>query len=167
MYSMTSTNTPETELFLKDSWRLWFHDPNGNQWDKGSYQEIGRASTVKEFAEVQASMKGLWEKGMFFWMRDHIMPMWEDENNEKGGCFSYKINVPDVPPYWFEACTHLVLEKFMKNEEMAENICGLSIAPKRGYSIVRVWIKESEKQDPVMYEFPTPSYTSIMFKPFL
>ena len=29
---------------------------------------------------------------MLFLMRDGIQPIWEDEKNRNGGCFSYKIN---------------------------------------------------------------------------
>jgi hypothetical protein len=33
----------------------------------------------------------LYSRGMFFIMREHILPLWEDESNKNGGCFSYKI----------------------------------------------------------------------------
>lgn len=153
-------------MFLNDTWQLWFHDPYDENWEKQSYMSLGTCSTVDEFASIYVSIGKLWTKGMFFWMREHIFPIWEDERNCQGGCFSYKINTNDVYKDWYQTCSYVLGENISKDPADWENICGVSISPKRAHSIVRIWIADKNKCSPNLYNFPLPSYTSVMFKPF-
>jgi hypothetical protein len=83
-------------IFLDDRWALYFHDPDDPLWTLNSYKQIGIISTVDDFIEANKAFADLWSKGMFFLMREHIQPLWEDPYNKNGGCFSYKVNKPDV-----------------------------------------------------------------------
>ena len=63
-------------------------------WDANSYKFITTISSVEDFVNIYKSSKAfedLWLRGMFFIMREHIMPRWEDENNINGGCLSLKL----------------------------------------------------------------------------
>ena len=93
--------TMET-FYLNDVWCLYFHDPYDMNWEPNSYKFITTISSVNDFIEIYMTFNELLTKGMFFIMRDHIMPRWEDENNKNGGCFSLKINKEDVLEKLFE-----------------------------------------------------------------
>lgn len=154
-------------MFLNDSWTLWFHDPNNNEWDEKSYVELANVATLEELVQVCEAFSGLWNKGMFFIMREHIKPIWEDEHNANGGCFSYKIMKPEVAKAWFELTALATGETLIRATERADNwdkICGISISPKRSYCILRIWISDKAWRDTCHYTIKVPSYTTIMFK---
>ena len=59
-----------------------------------------------------------------------------------------------------------MLEQVTLDKENTESICGISIAPKKGYALVRIWISDAKMNDPNKYKFCLPSYSPIMFKDF-
>lgn len=151
-------------MFLNDTWKLWFHDPNNEAWDEKSYIELATISTVEDVAQVGNAFRDLWSKGMFFLMREHIKPVWEDEHNANGGCFSYKSMKPDVPRDWFDLMAMASGETLVvanKRGDNWEKICGVSISPKRTYCILRIWISDKTWGDPAFYTINPPS---LMFK---
>lgn len=155
------------EVFLNDRWTLYFHDPNDEKWDIQSYKEIGSMSTVQEFINAAASFHDLWSKGMFFLMREHIRPMWEDDNNKDGGCFSYKIMKPEVPEAWFQLCAKCLGETILDPKIRAvdfEKVCGVSISPKKNYCILRIWVSDA---DTTAHTVEVPSYTTVLYKSHL
>ena len=50
------------------------------------------------------------------------------------------------------------------NINIHDNICGLSISPKRNYCIVRLWISSKEFNKPTYYNINAPGYTQVLFK---
>ena len=75
---------------LNDTWCFYFHDPYNTEWDFKSFKLITSIKTVDNFISIFDCYKDILSKGMFFIMREGILPIWEDELNKKGGCFSYK-----------------------------------------------------------------------------
>ena len=78
---------------------------------------------------------------MFFFMRNEIEPMWEAEENKDGGCFSFKIYKQDLAETWKTLTTKLINESLLKNDDNHLLVNGLSISPKKTYSIIKLWIK--------------------------
>jgi hypothetical protein len=154
-------------MFLNDTWKLWFHDPYCESWDEKSYIELATVSTVEEIAEVYHAFKNIWSKGMFFLMREHIKPVWEDPHNASGGCFSYKVMKPEVPTQWLHLCARATGETLIspgKRPDHWEKICGISISPKRTYCILRIWVADAAWSDPQLYTVQLPAYTAMQFK---
>ena len=56
----------EEELFLDESWNLYFHNPDDNDWTNASYKMIGSISTVQDWCKANVAFSELWQKGMFF-----------------------------------------------------------------------------------------------------
>lgn len=152
------------EEFLDETWALHFHDPDNNEWTKSSYKQITTITTVQEWIQTDLAFKELWQKGMFFIMREHILPLWEDPNNTNGGCFSFKVNKPEATNYWFEIVAKLLGNTLGKNEKVSDNICGVSISPKRNYCIIRIWICNHDYNTISNYNIVIPSYTQVMYK---
>ena len=157
-----------SETFLNDTWSIYFHDPEEESWDDDSYHHICSVSTVEEFVHLHRHLKDAWSKGMFFIMREHIRPQWEDEHNRNGGCFSFKIMKEEVPAYWFELVSKVLGETMLNTEYRTkwDNICGVSISPKRSFCILRLWLSHQDFSDPAQYDFNAPLYTKIMFRPY-
>lgn len=153
------------ELFLNDCWILYFHDPSNNDWSAKSYKVIHTISTVQDWIQVEKSFSTLWNGGMFFLMREHIQPMWEDPYNRSGGCLSFKVNKPEASLYWFHLGCKTIGETLCKNKEWSNKICGISISPKRNYCILRIWLSTPEINKVESYHLEAPHYTQIMYKP--
>jgi translation initiation factor 4E len=150
--------------YLNDVWSLYFHDPYDMNWDGNSYKFISTISSVEDFTNIYKTFNDLWSRGMFFIMREHITPRWEDENNRDGGCFSFKILKNDLESKWFEICSMILGESLGINDIVSENINGISISPKKNYHIVRIWIKNNNKTKKEFYNFNIPNYSTLMYK---
>jgi hypothetical protein len=101
---------------------------------------------------------------MFFIMREHIQPLWEDPLNKDGGCFSFKVNKPDAGQFWFKLGSLLLGGTLGKTHEIDSKICGISMSPKRNYCILRVWVQSHDYNNINLYNLDAPSYSQIMYK---
>jgi len=149
------------DIFLNDTWAFYFHDPNNDNWEIDSYILLARISTIYEWITLFNSMRDLWHKGMFFLMREHIQPIWEDEHNKSGGCLSYKLWKNEVIESVFELGSLLLGESLSKHWE---SVCGISISPKRSYCIARIWISDCIHSDETLYRVTLPPQTKFLFK---
>ena len=55
-------------------------------------------------------------------MKNNIKPIWEDIENSKGGCLSYKINTDYVYEVLKNLNYYLIGEKLSDNQELINNI---------------------------------------------
>lgn len=150
--------------YLNDIWSLYFHDPYDTNWDDKSYKFISTMSSVDEFIAVFYTFKDLFYKGMFFIMREHIMPRWEDEHNKNGGCFSFKLSKFVLEEKFFEICSQILGETLGKTDEYSQHVNGISISPKKNYYIVRVWISDNKYACKTNYNISIPKFSTLMYK---
>ena len=88
---------------------------------------------------------------MFFIMRkideyEYVYPMWEDKNNKPGGCWSFKVYKRYIPNTWLDLSLHTVAEKLTASPELSKTITGISISPKKSFSIIKIWNTDSNKK---------------------
>ena len=150
--------------YLNDIWSFYFHDPHDHNWDLKSYTFIKNISTVNDFIEILYVFKQLLNNGMFFIMREHITPRWEDDNNITGGCFSFKIGKHILHDKILEICSQILGETLGKTDKLSMNINGISISPKRNYYIVRIWIKDKKFASFNNYNIKVPKFSTLMYK---
>ena len=156
--------TAPNDNYLNDIWCLYFHDPYDMNWETNSYKFITTISSIEDFINVYKSFNDLWSKGMFFIMREHIIPRWEDENNKNGGCFSFKINKNEINEKLFEITSLILGETLGKSDIISNNINGISISPKKNYHIIRIWIKSNSNLAKENYNLNIPNYSTLMYK---
>ena len=160
----TSDNTVMTDLendgVLNDTWSLYFHDPFNEDWTYASYHKICDITSAVEYWEVFDTLRDYFSRGMFFIFREHVFPCWDDESNINGGCISIKVLKKDLTPLWEDITMRMLGESFLKKEKMIfwNNVNGMSISPKKAFSIIKIWLKSQDVIDPYMFEFPA-SYT--------
>lgn len=150
--------------YLNDIWSFYFHDPIDHNWELKSYVFIKNISSVNDFVELFSVFKDLFNSGMFFIMREHITPRWEDENNITGGCFSFKLNKFLLHDKLFEICSQMLGETLGKTDDLSLNINGISITPKKNYYIVRIWIKDNKYASFNNYNIAVPKFSTLMYK---
>ena len=151
-------------MYLNDIWSFYFHDPYNIDWNINSFKFICNISNVDDFIKLYLTYKDIIFKGMFFIMREHILPIWEDEFNKNGGCFSYKLYNENFVEKFFEILAFLLGENLGVNNEISLNINGISICPKKNYYIVRIWIKDSKYAVKENYNINIPKYTTLLYK---
>ena len=78
---------------------------------------------------------------------EYIYPMWEDKNNQPGGCWSFKVNSENINDVWIKLCFYILSENTGVSQEVNDTINGISFSPKRGFCIVRIWNSTTDIQD--------------------
>jgi hypothetical protein len=139
-----------SELKLHGKWDLYYHLPNDKNWNMLSYKIINKnISLVNDLISLN---EGVSEKivkfCMLFVMRSGIAPMWEDPQNRRGGCFSYKVLNKHVYEIWKTLFYALCGETLCKNVKDAHSLNGITISPKKNFCIVKIWLSDCKLQDP-------------------
>ena len=154
------------DLWLNDSWSLYFHDPFDDNWSHNGYTKLFTFSNLNEFWIMYENIKDILHIGMFFVMRDHIFPKWNDDDNKDGGFLSIKILKDKVKDFCKDVLINLVNETLLKEEKhnMADIVNGISISPKKHFCIVKIWLKNCEIQDGDFFNINPDYYGEIIFK---
>lgn len=131
---------------FKNTWNIWFHHTK-DDWSIDGYRKIYTIETISDFWKLYNN----WDKlgGInskhFFIMKNDITPMWEDEENKNGGCWSFKIQEKEASKLWEELSLYLVSETISKIDD---DIQGLSICLKKNnHSIIKIWNKDTKNNN--------------------
>ena len=101
---------------------------------------------------------------MLFLMRENINPIWEDENNKKGGCFSYKVNNKLVNDLW-KKMAYLLMGESLASLEVSKDINGITISPKKNFCIIKIWLSNCNYNNPdVISSIEYLNKTGCLFK---
>ena len=134
---------------LSEKWVLWAHLPHDNDWSIQSYISIMTVTYVEEILALMHTLPdSLLSTCMFFCMKEHIKPVWEDPANKQGGCFSYKVINKNVYDVWREFTYALVGNTISTNDSFVANVNGITISPKKNFCIVKIWMSNCSFQNP-------------------
>ena len=135
-----------SEITLNNKWILWYHDPLDTNWELTSYKKLQEISNIREFWEVYKFMdNNIVENSMLFLMRDGIKPLWEDEKNVPGGCWSFKISKGNLYNIWLNLSAYLCGESLISNKKNYALLNGISISPKKNFCIVKIWNSDKKQ----------------------
>ena len=164
--SETTTTEPGTEYFLNDTWNLYFHDPYDNNWNTTSYHCLGSISSVHDFWYHFLSLKPNVHKGMFFIMREHVFPIWDDPSNINGGCISIKVLKENMAEFLELLCISLLGETLLVEDRLHlwDNINGISSSPKKSFCIIKIWLKNDNLNDKKYFNIKGNYYGDIIYK---
>tara|TARA_Y100000389_G_C17445836_1_gene511536 strand:+ start:1699 stop:2229 length:531 start_codon:yes stop_codon:yes gene_type:complete len=142
-----STQEEPANYKLYDKWTLWAHLPHDTDWTVNSYKNIFTFNSVEEIIALCETLPEKMVKNcMLFLMRDGIKPIWEDEKNREGGCFSYKVNNKIVQDTWKKLSYNLVGESLTQDKNLLSCINGITISPKKNFCIIKIWISNCKYQ---------------------
>ena len=141
-------STIEDEHKLENNWVLWFHDYNNKDWSLESYEKLYTIKSVEDFWRLFSNWNDALpelENNMYFIMKEGVMPIWEHETNLMGGCWSFRISRRNI----FTAWTELAMKMFGNTlcKENHHMINGISISPKKNYSIIKIWNNDQTYDD--------------------
>ena len=154
---MTSTQMNLDTAIPTGSWTLYFHSPEETKWTLNTFISLGSMKTWREFWSVIEVLKqDSLSDGMFFMMRDPSPPLWESHQNIRGGCYSFRCQKKDAADVYLN---HIIAAALGTISGHSENrINGISISPKRGFNIVKIWNTDAQK-------FNCPSNIDTSFSP--
>jgi hypothetical protein len=151
------------------SWTLYFHSPEETKWTLNTFINLGAMKTWRDFWNVIETLKAdSLSDGMFFMMRDPSPPLWESHQNIRGGCYSFRCQKKDAADIYLN---HMIASMLGGLSGHPENrINGISISPKRGFNIVKVWNTDAQKfnhPSNIDTSFSTIREADIMYTPFV
>lgn len=145
------------ELLLEDMWSLYHHHTADKDWNFDSYHLLTCMSSAEEFWAVQKELASYLAGGMFFLMREHVFPCWDDPNNISGGCISVKVPMTDITQYWQHLASSVL------SERLGPNVTGISCSPRHSFCIFKVWTSHLDVQ-PELLLLPRGYIGDPMFK---
>lgn len=189
---MTTANTNEEDpslSMLQDVWTLYFHDPNDVDWNLSSYVRLGDISSVADYWDYRTATASYLSRGMFFVMREHVFPCWDDKMNINGGCLSMKVLKDDMPIYWDNLLVHMLGERLFdpkrndedggkndrdgvkqtkddddEDEDAWSVVNGLSVSPKRYFCIIKIWLRDEKHKDAADFRLPQGYVGEVLYK---
>jgi len=124
--------------FPSGAWTLYFHAPDDTNWTPSSYYKI---ATVSNFSELWGTLAAIdtdhFLTGMYFLMRDPFPPMWEHRTNIHGGTYCIKVHESIAQETYQRYAAASILGD--ATTDAANTIVGVSISPKKGFHILKVW----------------------------
>ena len=156
-------------LIPTGSWTLYFHSPEETKWTLNTFINLGVMKTWRDFWNVIDTLKETsLSDGMFFMMRDPSPPLWESHQHIRGGCYSFRCQKKDASDIYLN---HIIASMIGSLAAHPENrINGISISPKRGFNIVKVWNTDAQKfnhPSNIDTSFTTIHEVDIMYTPFV
>lgn len=135
--NISNSNNTENITFDKD-YSLWYHNPNDTNWTEDSYHQMITFNTSNEFWILNHLIDNFMiENGMFFIMKENVVPIWENDDNINGGYLSWKIEKSKVHNNWIDLIGHLLLNNIIDGDNSIINGC--SISPKKNFNILKIW----------------------------
>jgi hypothetical protein len=155
-----------TEIFLNDLWSVYFHNPISDDWERTGYIKIADISTVQEYWQMYRSISPHIHNGMWFVMREHIFPSWDDPLNKEGSFLSFKVLKSDIIDFSKSILIRMLGETMFTDEhkEKWASINGVSFSPKKNFCIIKIWFQNQESKDKAMFNLPENYQGDVIFK---
>ena len=145
---------------LNTNWCLWYHSINNNEWNKSSYKNLLTLSNIYDLKLMNDTIDKIHlQNGMFFIMREDIFPTWEDPDNREGCCVSFKISSSILKDQWDYIVERILTEDILKDHDREDSINGISIAPKKEFNIVKIWLRNHDQNYTEFLKEYEPNFT--------
>lgn len=133
---------------FSESWTLYFHHPTDNNWGLESYKKVMEIKTPRDFWNVWDYLNNdIIENSMLFFMRGDLPPLWEDPRNIEGGSWSFKVYKKNIVKVWTDLALYILSNELTLNPDNSNMITGITISPKRAFSIIKLWNNNCEKNN--------------------
>jgi len=130
---------------LENGYVLWYHSVEDKSWSKDSYinlcQDIpGKViKNAHQLWYIYSTLNNNFTAGMFFLMKEGIMPTWEDPENKNGGYWSFKVTKKNSNNVWKKLSAGFVGNSLISDPEKMSSITGISISPKISNCVMKIW----------------------------
>jgi translation initiation factor 4E len=132
------------DIKLLNKWVVWYHKQDEPSWDRNTYLKIFTFDSILEYVSFYNSFSCLPQflNGYYFFMKEGVMPIWEDDNNKRGGCYNIKVSKENTDKVVWDILNHIIINQFLIQNN--ECINGMSIVPKKYNSLIKVWNNDNK-----------------------
>ncbi|KAF2090710.1 IF4E-domain-containing protein, partial [Saccharata proteae CBS 121410] len=127
---------------LKHTWVIWYRPPTSKNSDyEKSTVKMCIMSSAQDFVKVYRHLKRpsmLPTVSDYHFFKDGIRPVWEDEENRKGGKWIMRLKKGVADRYWENLLFALIGNEFA---EASEEVCGAVVSVRSGEDVFSVWTK--------------------------
>jgi translation initiation factor 4E len=127
---------------LKYSWVIWYRPPTSKNSDyEKSTKPMCKISTAQQFWKVYSHMRrpsALPTVSDYHFFKDGIRPVWEDEENRRGGKWIIRLKRGVSDRYWEDLLMAMIGDQFA---EAAEEVCGTVLSVRSGEDVFSIWTK--------------------------
>ena len=143
----------ELDQTFETSWTLWFHKVDDSDYSLNSYKKLYEVKTIRDYCQMINTIPSF-TSGMFFFMKEDILPLWENERNINGGMWKFKITKKDTEKIWNTTLAALCGNSLTKKPEYMKYINGVTISPKISNCIIKIWNNDSMISEALEYLNP-------------
>jgi len=143
--SLSSGNKPSStssEHSLKSTWIVWYRPPTSKYSDyEKSTIPLVHFSTVESFWTVYTHLKRpstLPSVSDYHIFKKGIRPVWEDEENKRGGKWIIRLKKGVADRYWEDLLLAMVGDQFA---EAGEEVCGAVLSVRSGEDVLSIWTR--------------------------
>lgn len=132
---------------LRNSWSFWYRPPipkNVAIPYEDTVHGIATCDTVEDFWTVYRHLKypsSLNPVSDYHLFKKGIRPIWEDEENRRGGKWVVRLKKGVADRYWENLMLALIGDQF---GEAGEEVCGAVLSVRNGEDIISIWTASSE-----------------------
>uniref|UniRef100_A0A914ZW85 eIF-4F 25 kDa subunit n=2 Tax=Parascaris univalens TaxID=6257 RepID=A0A914ZW85_PARUN len=148
------TVIPEQTLIrhpLQYQWVLWYLKADRNKEWHECLMQVAFFSTIEDFWAlynmIQQPSAMNWGSD-YYLFKEGVKPMWEDENNVKGGRWLIVVDRQRrsqlLDRYWLELLMAIIGEQF---EDYGDHVCGAAVNIRQRGDKVSLWTKDFSKDD--------------------
>ena len=127
---------------IKSTWIVWYRPPTFKYSDyEKSTIPLASFSTVEAFWTVYAHLKrpsALPSVSDYHIFKKGIRPVWEDEENKRGGKWIVRLKKGVADRYWEDLLLAIIGDQFA---EAGEEVCGAVLSVRSGEDVLSVWTR--------------------------
>ncbi|KHN84057.1 Eukaryotic translation initiation factor 4E-3 [Toxocara canis] len=136
---------------LQYHWALWYLKADRSRDWEDCLRQVAVFGSVEDFWALYNHIQpasGLTWGSDYYLFKEGIKPMWEDENNVKGGRWLVVVDKQKraqlLDHYWLELLMAVIGEQF---EDSGEYICGAVVNVRQKGDKVSLWTRDSLRDD--------------------
>ncbi|KAF2462734.1 IF4E-domain-containing protein [Lindgomyces ingoldianus] len=127
---------------LKYTWVIWYRPPTPKNSDyEKSTKPLCRMSTAQDFWKIFVHLNRpstLPTVSDYHFFKEGIRPVWEDDENKRGGKWIMRLKKGVADRYWEELLMALIGDQFV---EAADEVCGFVLSVRSGEDVFSIWTK--------------------------
>jgi translation initiation factor 4E len=138
--------TPPPTHVLRHSWVFWFRPPISKQNGFVEYEKtlhsMAAFDTVEDFFEVYKHLKRpstLPLVSDYHIFKKGIRPIWEDDDNKKGGKWIVRLKKGVADRYWEDLVFAIIGDQFA---DTSDDVCGAVLSVRNGEDILSIWTRD-------------------------
>lgn len=152
------------------SWTLYFRHPGETKWTLNTFLSLGTVTTWGEFwALMDALGNESCGESMYYMMNDPFPPLWESHQNIRGGYYSFRCGKREAADAYHNYLIGAMLGS-LSTDPNTNRITGISISPKRGFNIVKIWNTDSKQSSTALLQYgvhPMVKKEEMIYTPFI